>query len=495
MSIFGTVTAPAGGGGTPGTQPSANPSGGAAAFACPADSDVDDSSITDSETTYAQLIAILQDLEQGPTAVSGAATTIADSVAKLTPAPATSLEALARLRFAGNDPAALLAALNSAVAGVCGSGIWDSGTVDNFKNLAVPYPLDGGGVRIGDVYGQCSSGDPAGWVPPFDEIIDCRDGTLDVVDMTTGAVTHLTGPPTDQNADLAVAGDRIVWITEETTPAQGLTRATWTATLHIRDLRGAVVADRKVDSGQGDPPDINGFLNFTTWGRILLNVTGGSRMVDATGATLWSTKTQADSETSQPTPSSLVLNSTRLVDIDTGKTLHSFDSNENKDANPDGCGTSAVLTDFFGATVTVSESASGTVTVRTIPTALAQNLGGEFGVTTTGPVVDTGGFLRGYSRAGKQVWRISDDIARGESYIGRWAVITNPSDQRVLVDGATGKDVTASQPDVADALLHITDGLTMAYADRAAGVAIVTGQSSELGSSVAYQLPYQAMCG
>ncbi|HKE67973.1 MAG TPA: hypothetical protein VKB55_01895, partial [Nocardioidaceae bacterium] len=494
MSIFGTITVPSGGsGGSSGPQPSSNP-GNAASFQCPEDSDVDYSSIVDGETTYAQLTGILQDLEAGPAGVSSAARSLADAVAKLSPPPTMSLEALARLRFGGTDPADLLSALNSAVAGNCDSGIWDDSTVNGFSTLTSPYPSDGGGVGIGGVFGQCTGGDVDGWAPPFDEIIDCRDGTLAVVDLTTGAVTHVNGPSSDQNADLAVAGDRIVWTTVEVTPAQGLTRASWTATLHIRDLQGNAVADKQIDSGQGDPPQSDSFLNFTTSGHILLNLSSGATMVDTTGTTLWHTKTPADSRTSQPTTSSLVFASSRLVDIDTGKTLHTFGDSGSQDVNTDSCGTSAVVTDFAGGTVMVSESASGTVTVKTVPTALAQQFGGFFGVTTTGPVVDSDGYVRGYSRAGKLSWKISDDIATRESYIGKWIVVTNPSGQRVLVDGATGKDVTSSQPDVAGALLRITDNLSMAYADPAAGIAIFTGQTEQSGT-VAYLLPYQAMCG
>lgn len=488
-TIFGAVALPTGG---PGTSPSSAPSADtAASFQCPEDSDVDYSSILANDTTYRQLTGILQDLRHGPAAVARAATAIADGLAKLTPVPSTSLEALVRLRFRGIDPVSLLATLNSAISGSCGAGIWADATVNGFPTLTTPYQLDTGGVRTGGAYGQCDGQQPAGWAPPFDEIVNCGDGTLAVVDLTTGAVTHVTGPRAGQAADVAVAGDKIVWVTVETSASQG---NAWTATLHIRDLHGATVADKQIDSGQGDPPDVRGFLNFTTAGHILLDVGGGSRMVDTTGATLWSSATRAGDDTSQPTPSSLVLGSSRLVDIDTGRTLHTFASGQSKDTTTDGCGTTAVVTEYLGATVTVSESAAGIVTVRPVPATLADSLGGYFGVTTTGPVVDSNGYLRGYSRAGTQLWKIPDGTAKREQYAGRWVVVTDPSGARLLVDGATGKDTAAAHPDVVGPLGDVGDNLTIAYADRGSGIAIVTGSSPTLGQ-VAYQLPYQSVCG
>jgi hypothetical protein len=504
MSIFGTVAAPVpgGGGGQPTSEPSVNESAGGA-FDCPENSDVDYSSIVDGQTTYAQLTQMLQTLSQGPSTVATAASALANATAALSPPPGTSLEALGRLSFAGNDPTALLKTLNSAVADACGgSGIWSDDTVNGFDSFGPPTLQSDGGVQIGGAYGSCQDESPDGWIPPFTEIIDCQDGTVDLVDLGTGAVTTVTGPPQDtdtvSSGDISVAGNEIAWVGVEIQPAQGLSQATWTATLHIRDAHGGTVADVQVDHGTGDAPSPDSFLAFATAGHILIALNaGGGKMVDGSGATLWTTKLNPAS-LSQPTPHSLVLDPSHLVNIDTGKVLYTFPNDDNKDADVNGCGTLALVSgDFDDDGAWVSESASGAVTVKTASSTLMGKLSGNSSVTTSGVVSDADGSLRAFTQSGRQLWSISDDIAQGEVYVGGWIVVTNPSGEQVLVDAATGKDTTKAQPDLAAVLLKLNDHLTIGYADPGAGVAILYGDSSGDNSSgqVAYKMTYQQICG
>lgn len=503
MSIFGTVATqvPGGGSGQPSTPPSANAGG---SFDCPADSDVDYSSIVDNQTTYAQLTQILQDLEQGPSAVSGAASALAKAASGLSPAPATSLEALGRLAFAGSDPTTLLKSLNSAVAGACGgSGIWSDDTANGFVSFGPPALLPDGGVQIGGVYGACLDEGPDGWAPPFTEIINCQDGTVDVVDLATGAVTTLQGPAQDtdtvKSGDISVAGGEIAWVTVEIQPAQGLTQATWTATLHIRGTHGETVADVQVEHGKGDAPSAGGFLDFATAGHILITLSaGGGKMVDGSGATLWTTKVTPDNRVSQPTPHSLVLDASHVVNIDTGRVLYTFPYDDNKGSDVNGCGTLALVTgDFDDDGAWVSESASGAVSVKSASTSLMGKLSGNAGVTTHGVVSDSDGSVRAFGTSGQQLWSISDSIAQGEVYAGSWIVVTNPSGQQVLVNARTGKDASQAQADVAAVLLKLNDHLTIGYADPGAGIAIVYGDSSGDSSQgqVAYKMTYQQVCG
>jgi hypothetical protein len=422
--------------------------------------------------------------------VGDSATRLAQAVARLDPPPATSLEALARLRFSGSDVDDMLVTLSAAVLDACGDPEFTDNQLRYFQEEVRPQPVPGG-ARIGDVYGQCRARRELGWIAPFSRVVDCENGTVMVVDMTTGVVTRHTGLPDGSNTGLTLAGDQLAWATVSTQPAQGLSEETWQATLHVRDLRTGTETTAPADEGEGEATEAYHIVLGGWPDRILLSTNQRFRMVDAAGSTLWTSSEYAHHGFYTPTASTLWIDPL-LIDLNTGETIRDYgpaDLNYGFESNG-GCGNSAVLA-YGGDDIWLTESPTGQPSVSSLDTEPGEvNI--VLATTETLVNMDSSGGLQGATLTGDLTWDIPSRIVRDFEVMGRWIVVTNPSGDKVLVDAATGEDLTSSQPDVAEVLFRGGEGLELAYRDPGGDLALVRGDAD--GGTV-LRASWDALCG
>ncbi|MDG4784963.1 hypothetical protein O7626_03275 [Micromonospora sp. WMMD1102] len=440
------------------------------------------------DATFAQLVAALEGMKAHGARVSHAATALADAIGRLTPPPTTSVEALGRLRFVNSDVDAMLASLNSAVLDACGNPEFADSELAYFKEQVRPRPIPGG-VLTGEVYGQCGSAE-LGWIAPFTQVIDCQNGTVAAVDMTTGSVTRLTGFPSGSTTGIKLAGEKLVWGTVATQPAQGLSEETWKATLHIRDVLTGNETTAPADEGKGTAiPESDVILG--AWpDRILLSAGQKSRMVDGTGRTLWTSAGYTGHVSDRPTASTLWIDPL-LIDLNTGKVIRDYGpATLNIPYADNGCENSAVLPDYRDG-IWITESVTGKRTVRALTKEFHRKVNALKPTTHTLVNKDSTGGLHGVTLAGKVNWNVPTKIVKSFEILGRWIVVTYQSGNRVLVDAATGVDETRAQTTVADALFRSGEKIHLTHSDPADDLALVRGDAD---GGIVLRASWSAIC-
>jgi len=481
--------------GSPGTVKAVSAPAGTSEWNCPQQGNLPPNLI-DQDTSTGELTRQLAAMSAASNPnVASAARAIAEPVAKLTPVPATSLEALGRLAFTGSNPNALLHSLAAAQASACnGQTVLTDNALNTFATQLAPAPISGG-VRIGNLYGRCGQ-DPStwSWTAPFTEIGVCGSQPVSV-DLRTGVPVTATGVPADQAQPF---GSGWVWATVEAQPASGLSQPTWSATAHVRSLTGSVIADLPFVTGAtGTPPDDpKGSLIRVEGNYALLGSYGGvgDTVIGTSGKKLWQ---RAFGTYSMVTRDTILTNpnegSSELLNLGTGAVLHSFDLAASVDSNgTTTCGRDAFVDPGFGGGgLLVTEAPSGSISVTRVASGVSPKKVVD-GVVVSENNTDQG-FI-GMSPDGSQLWTISNDVAKSIDTFGRWLVVTNQSDRPVLVDPHTGADASSAEPDLAAALNASVESSPQ-LADPVAGSVIAVTGSPDNGNRVARPFSYSKICG
>lgn len=426
--------------------------------------------------------------------VATAAALVREALGELVPEPRFANEALGRLSFIEPTSAqTLLGNLDEALENDCGAGVGDSAVADFILGLT-PAPLGTGGtgsesgvaqqLRTGSLYQlDCDEVGPVvnGWayLCPPGVSADGVGSDIAIVDFRTGAVSLLDSPEgledEDRAANLTTLSDSVAWTELSTRPADGLDPARWSVDVVAKGTDGAELYRSTVGSGVGTDGSAGSFILVPAADDMLI-VVGPSEVVALTadGAPAWSRRGRYSS-VQVATRHSVVVNEQELVETASGRVLLAA---EGLTANRDECGNFALLTDARTSDVrAVRDNADGALEVSPLG-ASGQDLyyeSTEIAGETLLPEQYNG--LVAYGPDGRQLWRLGPDVVADYEAVGRWVIVTNTSDEQVLVDAATGADVSKSHDDVHRMLTDdMYDGRDVVFSDG--GSVMVQGLSA-----------------
>lgn len=494
-----------------------------------------DGLVTDPQASATQLGDVLRGLAGGAAPLAGDVRRVQAAIDAETPKPETAVEALARARWQHLDVDATLQAMSDAAAGACGP-LFSDQALRKFGD-ALPAPSTDGTVRIGtgDEYdtgtawptGRCDSSDMLGYVGPETEVDTCDGGAV-VVDLTTGRTTRvddvIQADPDDTRAPrLTLAGDHLVWIDVDLTPASGLTKSSWTSTLHIADLSGRIVQERvlqadahTVDNG-GAP---NGVAEIVDSGPNYLLLSGISRkgytLTDATGKALGSASYPDGEAHEEPVGVIDVGGDPKsYVDETTGQE-HFYGGRDgyigSETVNDGGCGAhmlAAAQAGFFDehpppdVVRLFTRTADGVTVTKASTTAMFRDGGVHSGMVAaltpqgfllSGTEDDTWDF---YNFAGKRLWTLGDPVTEVSNVAGH-IVARNTSDELIVVDPATGEADAGMPDDLAAAITSLVGrpdaaaSSEIAYTDPVSDSLLI--KHTEDDGVTLQKLSYKALC-
>ncbi len=438
---------------------------------------------SDSATLRSSLSTLMTDLNRLSSSKSRSLSSDAQKLSKQiqeeSPTPGSALEALGRLRFAGDNPDAELAAIDSSYTSSCNRvSAFGSDALAAFKAVT-PAPNPSGGVIPGsNVYGACEDGSFSEVVEPLTLVYTCGT-SIDLVNGTTGAVAGSGNfLPNTENPSFQLAGQRAVWVTTDVSPAQGLTIPTWGVTLHIRDLSGNNIGDVVVVSPQDEQNGQSGQsqLLYADSNVIIVSVESPD---DQSNQLYFYTP---DGKLSASTP-----NNVEGADFDTGEPVTSemvelsasgpaavYSTSgalvdDSGDISTDqGCGSNAVVSilnanegDSNQGYDRLTDSPSGPVVTHLGASALPEDNDPSLGErlpTLTGIVPEGivskrfNGDVVLYRWDGSIGWTISSQVASDVTVVGGWVVIQNQSNQDVVVDPSTGEQASGLSDELQNVL-------------------------------------------
>ncbi|HUS21417.1 MAG TPA: hypothetical protein VMZ66_05320 [Aeromicrobium sp.] len=307
--------------------------------------------------------------------------------------------------------------------------------------------------------------------------------------MTTGIMTAVAGFPDtsdDTNSDLAYLRDIVAWEQISTTPASGLRPARQSRQLHMRTLTGAKVADVVVESGEGVGNSYSNTAILEQDDVVVIETSTGRMGYSSTGQALWRTK---DIGLAQTVTASLYEVSGRTYSARSGHRFTTDDLNQNHDLSASVCGDRAFLSSPGDSYLVVDTAREPRVTKLNYD----PQRGGTYNELTPFGKVETANdpsVLRLVDFAGKTVWSIRGDVVSDHDTVGKWVLITNPSDDKVLVDARTGKDVTATRSDLIRAI-----SMTSSFDATAHSIAGDSDHVILTGRDHAFRLKRTDVCG
>lgn len=465
-------------------------------------------SILDPQTPFESLLSLLREASADRDhQLAKDAADLLNEVKALHPTPSTSREGLGRLRFEDIDVDAQLSTLIKQMGRQCqGHRLIDRKGLTNFHTQGGPAPTSDGSVRLGDVYGRCKDGaSPAGWIAPFTVVQQCKKAVY-AVDLTNGAATKVSG--VNRGTRIFVFGDRIAWATKTEHPATGLQRPTWSATLHLRGISGKADSDIPlVTKAKGHPPQVL-IDHPDLWGGAdadkLLIYAGAHgedevRFVNTSGEFLgFPDHAGYDARfitlhtviTSNEDTQALLLNT------NTGKVIQDLGDMNSLQWNSNVCHTTAGVRVGGEKSYAIQDKDPARIDVHDLP-GDEKLLDARIHATPVGIVYDTylyGPYkLVGRSLTGEKHWSIPSRVFKSYNVVGKWVTVTNNSGNGVLVDAATGKDVTDNHRNLANRIFHIadSDGQTVLSDPSTDSIVITTSQH---GRNLAYHLNYHRMC-
>ncbi len=434
------------------------------------------------------------------------------------PPAASAAEAFGRLRFSHVDIDTEVKNLDSAYSNLCGGPLFGSSAQSDLAGLT-PAPASGGGVTAGsNVYGtSCNLGEVQ---PPFTFVYTCGQSVTSV-DGTTGVPTTSPAflPDTSNNNSSSsngpsstvegpsYAGNDIVWTSLDVVPAAGLTSPTWSATLHVRDLAGNVVADVPVVPSQPELSGQPGKVHLTYAGpRAVLVQTEAATANSYTDQWFTPAGAPLSNDTSNAGRYSNVATVTdNLVDVNANgelynistRTLSAPEGSGGTNYTDGGCGVNALLTGQDGngnqVLLRAVDGSAGPV-LTPAPAALVQTADGSNlnvkGVFPEGVAARASdGTLYFTNWDGTAAWNLTSQVVSSVRAVGAWLAIKNQSGQWVLVDPSTGKQTAAPSPAV-NALLvaGASNTFNIDSANAAGNTAVVDD------GTVYTQLAYTDVC-
>ena len=442
--------------------------------------------VTDSTSPESMLVNDLSSLSHDVDAtVAGAASRLAAQLDSEKPAPGSSVEALARLRFLGYSPGEDLASLDSAYEqSGCGDGsLFGSQALSSFQGI-LPAPSSDGGIQISDdttqatVYGVACKG-PGEAIAPFSLVFLCGK-SVEVVDGKTGAVREspdvfpdtgvgLSGPDycistcddTGGPTDVQFSGDHAAWASVDVTPAQGLSPPSWSISLHVRTLAGADVADAVIVASQAEQDGKSGAVQSLVGreGGFALDTIGPG---GAVGTFLLSPNGTPTSQSPQPGSGSGFVTS-EIAQV--GTTLYDYVSGSfwSPPSTADSiitvradCGTDALIKSGVSGEPDTSSDTFEHVSVAPAGASFTRipgtssslgfysNYSRVIGVVPEGVVngPDSDGSYEFVKWDGSIAWTLSPQVVTHVKVVGGWVVAVNQSGNYVVVDPSTGEQAT-----------------------------------------------------
>jgi hypothetical protein len=219
--------------------------------------------------------------------------------------------------------------------------------------------------------------------------------------------------------------------------------------------------------------------------RVAITTATELRMYDIDGKQLWSAPAEntGNSDATRLTPGLLLFDHS-VLDLATGHLVITALG----DVSTDHCRTAATLTSYsYDQVGWLTDNAA----VRNL-TGLDLHTG-RFNVGGGRLLHDSGSELDGLTTEGQRAWRVPNSVAYAVAYLGRWVVMENQSHAPVLVDAATGADMTASRPEVARVLFRVATGLEVL--DWDGDTLIVKGQDVGTNRPAVLQMPRALACG
>jgi hypothetical protein len=494
-----------------------------------------DQLVTDPAAPATQLGDILRGLAGGPKPLGGDVQRLQAAIAAEAPKPETAIEALARARWQHLDVDATLQAIGDAAVASCGT-LFSTQALKTFGD-ELPAPASDGTVRIGSgdddtsrtwPAESCDSSGMLGYAGAETEVLSC-DGGVVVVDLASGRTTRVDdlvpADPDDSSAPrLTLAGDHLVWIDVDLTPASGLTKSSWTSTLHIADLSGKIIQERvlqadahTVDNG-GAPTGVAGIVDYGPTYLLLSGISAkGYTLTDATGKALGSTSYPDGEAREEPVGVIDVGEEPRsFVDEATGQE-HFYGGRDgyigSEIVNDGGCGANMLAGSEAGGfdenpapdvVRLLTRTADGVTVTNASATAMFRD--GDMQSGMIAALTPQGYLLSGteddrwnfYDFAGKRLWTLGDPVTEVTNVAGH-IVARNTSDELIVVDPATGEADSALPDDLAAAITSFVGRPDaepvgeIAYTDPASDSLLV--KHTEDDGTTLQKFSYRAICG
>jgi hypothetical protein len=462
-----------------------------------------DGLLVDPAATASELTAVLETLSRDGGVLGRQATRLETAIDGESPAPLTSIQALARARWQNIDVDFALSALNTAGTAPCGE-LFSPTALSSFAT-ELPAPESDGTVELPDVTegsesnslswptAGCSTASSfLGYAAPETAVYSCDDGAV-AVDLTSGATHLLTGllPQSGGSSNgqsLVLAGDHLAWVTVALTPANGLAKASWSTTLHVIDIGGAPVATRVLQANQhqvddtGAPYDPSTIVDAGNGWLLISNISSTNSytysLTNAVGEVLGSATYPDGDDKAEPVGVIDVgQDPSDYVDEATGKAQPYGGASGYIGAelvNDGGCGVNmlagseAGITDIRNPppnTVELFTRSSSGLAISKV-NQITMFSGGDLLANNVAALTPDGVLLASaiqgqwtfYSFAGTKLWTLGNPVVSVANIAGH-IVALNTSGQQVIVDAATGKQASlpAQVTQVLDSLAPTSD--------------------------------------
>jgi hypothetical protein len=433
------------------TCPSAPPSGSALAGEStpPYATDLQaGTAASDLSSSLSTLTASTDDLMSQP------ASQLGNAISSLAPAPLSSLEALARIAYSGTDVAGDLSSIDKEAQLRCGTSLF--GDTSNLDQIGPRRSGNGDVEGYDGTFGRCSQNGIAngdGFVPPFTFVSFC--GHTDIqVNLETGSVAQ-SGPDLPNADDVSLVDGDATWIATQTKPAHGLHRASTVGTLHVADLAGKQLFERRLYSVPGTR-GLDAAIYPSSGSDVLVSVY--NRRVELTLYSIPSgTEVFTTNQVNSDPRDSEQLTDNTVALADDGNTPDGVIDvagdqlvapNTADTVGDQGCFAYAAavpLQGFFSDGPTPHgqfiSDVDGRVGLTQLSTRITDVYGSSnslLGATKSGLIFGHAG-VTAYSTSGVRLWRIPGNVAHDGVVAAGWVVAKNESGERLIIDPATGK--------------------------------------------------------
>ena len=513
LQVFGTVVD------TAALQASASVA--ATTWACEDAGLVGGTDLTAPDTTFVTLTELLDQMSAATDypELAAAATALLAKVRMLS-APATSLEALGQVQAAGGPE---VADLYDALAAACP----DQASVIRGQAQAaagVGSVMDGDTLHnAAELNGSCDNETGAeilGFPTATTMLAYCAGDRAHIgyalMDLTTGDITWFTDDAADgglvgpyfNDSVAAASGTAVAWTTVEHIKASGLNPRTWSATLHIHDLATDLPLETVdvplVQGGRGASPGSDFGVGADRLGFYVQiphsalpegsHANGVIRHYDTAGNLMWVRPNHDTGVGYALTPISTSMatwgiGGGEIIDLYTGQPVWSpARHGDSFESGVDACGLYASSVGFVGSNAWVQDTAAGPKV-----TALSDDFPADddsYMLTPAGELqTSPGAWMVGLD--GKTTWKLSAKIVANAWAFGNWVVVVNTSHEKVLVDPATGTEVTDVDTSLRDTILRTFPGAQAFVTEDGQTAWVENGEAADDWT----RLPAADVCG
>jgi hypothetical protein len=427
-------------------------------------------SSTAQDAPISDLTGVLEKLAtKGGTPLGDAVTALRVAINALSPPATTTLEALGRIRFAGQDPAALVHRLDAATEQACGADVFGSGRAD-FLNTLGPSPIDDASAKLtSTLFGAPCKGPDV--LPPFGVGYLCRRTKSNVigqnelndykiVDLRTGSMRVIPDIPLLESV---LSTGLAAWEETTTTPAQGLSVPLYSTTLYIQPFDGRPKVSVPIETNSVNPPAANsgnpnqGGIFAVRRDRVLVADNNKYFLFDGSGKQIASpdigTYVVDQGEKAIGSDGLLLTggdNDAVIFDFNSGRIIDLGRAEYGADLTQSGCNDRAIvhvtgIVAQDSKTWLVTDTSSGLAIAAVQP---STQDGGLYAARPNVLVTNADGNqgqqfgAEGLHLNGTVAWSLGADVIGIPNVIGGWVVGHNQSGQMLIIDPETGKLAT-----------------------------------------------------